>query len=555
MLEVNNITIDFASRRGDVRAARNVSLTLERGEILGLVGESGAGKSTIGNAVMGLLESGGAVTKGSIIFEGENLLDMNAEQMRAVRGRRISMIMQDPMTALNPVKTIADQITETISHNLGLNAKDAMSDAISWLKKMDIPNPEERIHHYPHEFSGGQRQRIVIAMALCGKPDLVIADEPTTALDVSVQAQILQLIKKLVAETNIGIILVTHNMGVVAEVTDRVAIMRHGELVEIGPTSKILSAPETDYAKMLIASVPPGDTKLHRLPVPTEDGTLPPAQAAKHRDFDESDIILKVKDLSITYNPGGSLFSKSEPVRALQNLSFDLPRGASMGLVGESGSGKSTCARGIIGLTPISGGQVYFNDHQISAMSEKQRRPLRPAMQMIFQDPYSSLNKRMSILDVIAEPIRFYGLASNRTEIEQRVVSLLERVGLNGDALKRYPHQFSGGQRQRIAVARTLASKPELIICDEPTSALDVSVQAAVLNLIKDLQDEYNLSLLFISHDLPVVRQMCDDIIVLKQGKLVEMDHTDRIFDNPQADYTKELIDLMPHMDDFKQAQ
>jgi peptide/nickel transport system ATP-binding protein len=282
---------------------------------------------------------------------------------------------------------------------------------------------------------------------------------------------------------------------------------------------------------------------------------LPPAQAAKHRDFDESDIILKVKDLSITYNPGGSLFSKSEPVRALQNLSFDLPRGASMGLVGESGSGKSTCARGIIGLTPISGGQVYFNDHQISAMSEKQRRPLRPAMQMIFQDPYSSLNKRMSILDVIAEPIRFYGLADNRTEIEQRVVSLLERVGLNGDALKRFPHQFSGGQRQRIAVARTLASKPELIICDEPTSALDVSVQAAVLNLIKDLQDEYNLSLLFISHDLPVVRQMCDDIIVLKQGKLVEMDHTDRIFDNPQADYTKELIDLMPHMDDFKQAQ
>ena len=552
MLEVNNITIDFSSRRGDVRAARNVSLTVERGEILGLVGESGAGKSTIGNAVMGLLESGGAVTKGSIMFEGENLLGMNAEQMRSIRGRRISMIMQDPMTALNPVKTIADQITETISHNLGLNAKEAMEDAINWLKKMDIPNPEERIHHYPHEFSGGQRQRIVIAMALCGKPDLVIADEPTTALDVSVQAQILQLIKKLVAETNIGIILVTHNMGVVAEVTDRVAIMRHGELVEIGPTSKILTTPETDYAKMLIASVPPGDTKLHRLPVPKEDGSLPPAQAATHRDFDEQDIIMQVKDLSITYNPGGSMFAKSEPVRALQNLSFDLPRGASMGLVGESGSGKSTCARGIIGLTPTSGGQVYFNGHEISAMSEKQRRPLRPAMQMIFQDPYSSLNKRMSILDVIAEPIRFYGLADNRTEIEQRVVSLLERVGLNGDALKRFPHQFSGGQRQRIAVARTLASKPELIICDEPTSALDVSVQAAVLNLIKDLQDEYNLSLLFISHDLPVVRQMCDDIIVLKQGKLVEMNHTDQIFDNPQADYTKELIDLMPHMDDFK---
>ena len=554
MLEVNNITIDFNSRRGNVRAVHGVSLTVERGEILGLVGESGAGKSTIGNAVMGLLESGGAVTEGEIIFEGEKVLDMTDGELRAVRGRRISMIMQDPMTALNPVKTIAEQITETISHNLGLNAKEALEDAINWLKKMDIPNPEERIHHYPHEFSGGQRQRIVIAMALCGKPDLVIADEPTTALDVSVQAQILQLIKKLVAETNIGIILVTHNMGVVADVTDRVAIMRYGELVEIGPTAKVLTQPETDYAKMLIASVPPGDRKLHRLPVPKADGSLPPPVDAAHRDFDESDIILAVDNLSITYKPGGTLFSKSEPVRALQNLSFNLPRGGSLGLVGESGSGKSTCARGIIGLTPISGGRVTFNGHEISSMTEKQRRPLRPAMQMIFQDPYSSLNKRMSILDVIAEPIRFYGLANNATEIEHRVVELLERVGLNGDALKRYPHQFSGGQRQRIAVARTLASKPELIICDEPTSALDVSVQAAVLNLIKDLQDEYQLSLLFISHDLPVVRQMCDDIAVLKQGQLMEMDHTDRIFDAPESDYTRELIDLMPHMDDFKMA-
>ncbi len=554
MLQVKDVSIRFESRRGNVLAASKVSLNVERGEILGLVGESGAGKSTIGNAVMGLLESGGSVTNGEIIFEGQNLLNLDKEGMRAMRGKRISMIMQDPMTALNPVKNIADQMTESIAYNLGLNAKEALAEAISWLKKMDIPNPEERIYHYPHEFSGGQRQRIVIALALCGKPDLVIADEPTTALDVSVQAQILKLIRKLVAETNIGIILVTHNMGVVAEVTDRVAIMRYGELVEIGPTAKILTAPETDYAKMLIASVPPGDTKLHRLPVPEADGTLPPAQAAVHRDFDESDVILEARNLSITYNPGGGFFSKGEPVRALQDLSFKVPRGGSMGLVGESGSGKSTCARGIIGLTPTSGGQVYFNGQEISAMSEKQRRPLRPAMQMIFQDPYSSLNKRMSILDVIAEPIRFYGLANNATEIEHRVVELLERVGLNGDALKRFPHQFSGGQRQRIAVARTLASKPELIICDEPTSALDVSVQAAVLNLIKDLQDEYKLSLLFISHDLPVVRQMCDDIIVLKQGQLVEMDHTDRIFDNPQADYTKELIELMPHMDDFKTA-
>lgn len=554
MLQVKDLSIRFESRRGNVLAASKVNLHVERGEILGLVGESGAGKSTIGNAIMGLLESGGRVSGGEILFEGKNLLDLSKEEMRAVRGRRIGMIMQDPMTALNPVKNIADQLTESIAYNLGLNAKESMVEAINWLKKLDIPNPEERIFHYPHEFSGGQRQRIVIALALCGKPDLVIADEPTTALDVSVQAQILQVIKKLVAETNIGIILVTHNMGVVAEVTDRVVIMRHGELVEIGPTSKILTAPETDYAKMLIASVPPGDRKLQRLPVPTAEGTLPPAQPAVHRNFDESDVILEVNNLSITYNPGGGFLAKGNPVRALQDLSFKLPRGGSMGLVGESGSGKSTCARGIIGLTPISGGQVLFNNQDFSAMGEKQRRPLRPAMQMIFQDPYSSLNKRLSIMDIIAEPIRFYGLAKSASDVEHQVVTLLERVGLTADALKRYPHQFSGGQRQRIAVARTLASKPQLIICDEPTSALDVSVQAAVLNLIKDLQDEYNLSLLFISHDLPVVRQMCDDIIVLKEGKLVEMDHTDRIFDNPQAAYTKELIDLMPHMDDFKKV-
>ncbi len=552
MLDIKNLSVEFNSRRGDVVAVSGVDMHVERGEILGVVGESGAGKSTVGAAVMGLLESGGSVKSGEIIFEGRNLLTFSEEEMRAHRGRKIGMIFQDPMTALNPVKTIAYQLTETISHALSLSAKESLSEAIKWLRKMDIPNPEERIHHYPHEFSGGQRQRLVIALALCGQPDLVIADEPTTALDVSVQAQILTLIKKLVEETNIGIILVTHNMGVIADVTDRVAIMRYGKLVEVGSTQQILTQPQTDYAKMLIASVPPGDKKLHRLPVPDKQGNLPPIKLHEASSFDEEDIMLEVENLSVTYKPGGTVFSKSEPVRALQNLSFKLPKGGSLGLVGESGSGKSTCARGIVGLTPISGGKVFFNGHDLTSMNERQRRPLRPAMQMIFQDPFSSLNKRMSVLDIIAEPIRFYGLANNKSEIKDQVVELLRRVGLQADALDRFPHQFSGGQRQRIAVARTLASKPQLIICDEPTSALDVSVQAAVLNLIKDLQEEYKLTLLFISHDLPVIRQMCDDIAVLKEGQLVEMEHTQAIFEHPKQKYTQELIDLMPHMDGMR---
>ena len=547
MLNIENLTVAFDSRRGRLTAVKGVSLSVERGEILGVVGESGAGKSTIGAAVMGLLESGGSVQGGEIEFEGQNLLELDDEAMRSLRGRKIGMIFQDPMTALNPVRTIGDQLSETIAHSLSLDVDASRKSALQWLHKMDIPNPETRIDHYPHEFSGGQRQRLVIALALCGEPDLVIADEPTTALDVSVQAQILQLIKRLVDETRIGIILITHNMGVVAEITDRVAIMRYGELVEVGPTKQTLQHPQTPYAQMLIASVPPADRRLARLPVPGPDGQLLPAQLHSAQPYDAK-TLLRVENLSVTYRPGGGFFARGNPIHALKKVSFEIPKGGSLGLVGESGSGKSTCARAIVGLTHISQGEVWYDQHHLSAMGERERRPLRADIQMIFQDPYSSLNKRMRILDIVAEPLRFYGIANHPKEVQERVVHLLETVGLGADALKRYPHQFSGGQRQRIAVARTLASKPRLIICDEPTSALDVSVQAQVLNLIKDLQSEYELTLLFISHDLPVVRQMCDRIAVLKDGQVVEMSQANDIFENPQQDYTRLLIELMPKM-------
>ncbi|MDP7424562.1 MAG: ABC transporter ATP-binding protein [Rhodospirillales bacterium] len=548
MLDIEDLQINFDTRRGQVKAVQGISLRVERGEILGLVGESGAGKSTVGSAVMGLLDIGGRVTSGRILFEGENLLVKSSEAMRKMRGRRIGMIFQDPMTALNPVLSIADQMIGTIRLAFGLNRSEALEQAVKWLDRMSLPDPATRIHHYPHEFSGGQRQRIVIALALCGKPDLVIADEPTTALDVSVQAQILDLIRSLVRENNIGVILITHNMGVVSEVTDNIAIMRHGKLVETGPTRNVLMAPETAYAKMLIGSVPPSDKRLNRLPVPDNQGNLVHSTVEDPRPFDGRDMILQCDRLSVTYYAGGKLFTKGTPIRAVKDTSFGIPKGHSLGLVGESGSGKSTCARAIVGLNPLSGGSVRYREHILSNMSERKRRPLRSAIQMIFQDPYSSINKRMKIFDIIAEPIRFYGFADSKSAVLNRVTTLIERVGLSYDALQRYPHQFSGGQRQRIAIARTLACQPKMIVCDEPTSALDVSVQAQILNLIKDLQDEFGLTLLFISHDLPVVRQMCDEIAVLKDGQIVEMAPAGEIFESPRHEYTKHLINLMPRI-------
>ena len=545
MLEIRNLAIEFNSRRGQVKAVQGLSLNVQSGEILGLVGESGAGKSTVGTAIMGLLSAGGQVTEGEILFKDQDLVTLSADALRELRGRKIGMIFQDPMTALNPVRRIGDQLIETIRHALGMSASEARQRALQWLERMGLPEVEKRINYYPHEFSGGQRQRIVIALALCGEPDLVIADEPTTALDVSVQAQILGLIKDLVTETGVGVILVTHNMGVVAEVTDRVAIMRHGQLVESGPTSAILTAPETPYAQMLIGSVPPADKRLRRLPMPDESGALLAATPeAPKSDAGRADI-LSVAGVEVTYNAGG-LFGQRQGFKALKDINFTLKQGMSLGLVGESGSGKSTCARAVVGVAPITQGEVIYQGHNLVGMPEKERRPLRSAIQMIFQDPYSSVNPRMRIVDIIAEPLRFYGIATNKRDIQDRVEALLHSVKLPPEVMRRYPHQFSGGQRQRIAIARTLASKPELIICDEPTSALDVSVQAQVLNLIKDLQDEYGLSLLFISHDLPVVRQMCDDILVLKDGCMVEHAPAEQLFTNPQHDYTQQLLALMP---------
>jgi peptide/nickel transport system ATP-binding protein len=557
LLEVKNLRIEYPSRHGVHAAVKSLSFSIERGEIVGVVGESGAGKSTVGNAVIDLLSPPGVIADGEVFLDGEKISGLSNEQMRQVRGNKIGFIFQDPMTSLNPLFTVERQLTETILANLDVSYKEAVERSISLMQQVGIPEPELRIKQYPHQFSGGMRQRVVIAIALSGEPDLIIADEPTTALDVSIQDQILKLIRDLCLEKNVGCMLVTHDMGVVSNVTDKVAVMYRGDLVEFGPTEKVLGDPDHDYTRSLISAVPRSDIKLDRFPLVSyieeahemeklDVKTHWLGQSEDQREYTGS--LLTVENVSLRFKTKDSFFeSRREYVQASDNVSFHINEGETFGLVGESGSGKSTIARIIAGLYPPNEGKVTFEGIDLTAMkSEKERRPIRRQMQMVFQNPYTSMNPRMKIYDIISEPIRFHKLASSEAQIRSIVHDLLDHVGLGKMAGVKYPHEFSGGQRQRISIARALATRPRLLICDEPTSALDVSVQAQILNLLKDLQDELNLTMLFISHDLPVIRQVCDRIGVMKQGTLLEVAPTEQLFTNPKNDYSKHLISLMP---------
>ena len=557
LLEVRNLRIEYPSRRGVMAAVKDLSFTIEKGEILGVVGESGAGKSTIGNAIIDLLSPPGRIARGDVFLNGKQISGLSPHEMRKVRGAHIGFIFQDPMTSLNPLFTVERQLVETIEANTELRGAAAYQRAIELLTSVGIPQPEIRIKQYPHQFSGGMRQRVVIAIALSGDPEFIIADEPTTALDVSIQDQILELIKALCKERQVGCMLVTHDMGVVSNVTDRVAVMYRGELMEIGPTAQVLGQPEHPYTQSLIAAVPRSDIKLVRFPLVSyiEDaGESKPldlknhwlGQAMSQRDYQGA--LLRVEDVSLRFITKDSFFdSRRQYVQANSHVSFEIQEGETFGLVGESGSGKSTIARVIAGLYPPNEGKIVFEGIDLTALkSEKERRPLRRQMQMVFQNPYSSMNPRMKVAEIIAEPIRFHRLAENERQIEQIVADLLDHVGLGRLAGLKYPHEFSGGQRQRISIARALATRPRLLICDEPTSALDVSVQAQILNLLKDLQDELQLTMLFISHDLPVIRQMCDRIGVMQKGALLEVAPTEQLFTAPQHDYSRKLISLMP---------
>ena len=561
LLDIQDLDVEFRMRRETVNAARKVSLQVSAGEVLGLVGESGAGKSTIGNAIMDLLEKPGQVTGGQILFKGRNIRGLPADEMRRIRGDEIGMIFQDPQTSLNPLLTIGEQLTETIQKSLGLGEKQTEDRAVELLEGVGITEARARLAAYPHQFSGGMRQRVVIALALAGDPDLIIADEPTTALDVSIQAQILDLIKGLCRSRNLGVIIVTHDIGVIANIADRVAVMYRGEVVETGPVAEVLGAPRHEYTKSLIAAVPRADRRLDRFESVDyiEGGSKPfrRIDVQTHwlggaQDFRApGGEAVSVQNISLSFVLQKAVLKRNRRMlKAVDNVSFTIREGETFGLVGESGSGKSTIARCIARLyTPDAGVVQAMGRDLLSEPRAPETRRARRALQMIFQDPYSSLNGRMRVRDIVAEPMRFFKLTSGEEETRRMVGDLLDHVGLGASAAERYPHEFSGGQRQRISIARALASRPRILICDEPTSALDVSIQAQILNLLKDLQDELGLTMLFISHDLPVIRQMCDRIAVMKDGAICEIADNETLFSNPTHPYTRRLLDLMPRME------
>ena len=562
LLDINNLNIKFFSDQEIVDAVRNVCITLRSGEVLGIVGESGAGKSTIGNAIVNLLDAPGEIVKGKVMFEGQNLVDLDDKAMRIIRGKKIGMIFQDPQTSLNPIMTIGNQLIETIKFTKNVDDVSAYNQATELLESVGIDNPKLRMKAYPHQFSGGMRQRVVIALSLAGDPDVIIADEPTTALDVSVQAQILELIKSLCKKRQLGVIIITHDIGVIANIADRVTVMYNGSIVETGNVRQVLSSPKHDYTKSLIAAVPRTDVKLKRFQsIDFIEGNtqnhkfinLDTHWLGKKTNQKNSNKAISINELNKQFILKKAIFFKNRVyLNAVDNVSFDVKKGESFGIVGESGSGKSTIARLIAGLINVDSGSIKIFDQEI--VNQKNTQEVIVAqrdVQMIFQDPYSSLNPRMKVQDIIAEPIKFYQTASNNKEINQIVSDLLNHVGLSETALLKFPNQFSGGQRQRISIARALASRPKILICDEPTSSLDVSVQAHILNLLKDLQDELGLTMLFISHDLPVIRQMCDKVAVMRKGKICEINSTENIFKNPRDPYTKELISLIPKIENL----
>ena len=524
VLEVRNLSVSLPSGADRVHAVEKVSFTVSPGEIVCLVGESGSGKSVIAFTVMGLLAKALKPTSGEILLEGENILAASETRLRQLRCTRMSMIFQEPMTALNPVMTCGEQIDEVLNTHTKLDAAARKAKIIAILARVKLPEPERIYASYPHQLSGGQRQRIMIAMALVLDPVLLIADEPTTALDVTTQAEILKLIAELQDGQGTGVLFITHDFGVVAEIAHRVAVLRWGELVEMGPTEKILSRPEHSYTKMLISSVP----SIH--PV--------------HRDVrKDGPTVLRTEKLGKTYS-GSGFFQKARVVRAAIDVDLDIRRGETLGIVGESGSGKSTVARCIARLIDPSEGKIFLGDTEIATMKASKLRPHRRRVQIVFQDPYRSMNPRITIGESIIEGPMNFGL--KRDEAIVRARKLMETVRLDPKSLDRYPHQFSGGQRQRICIARALAMEPELLIADEAVSALDVSVQKQVLELLDEIRVRLNLAVLFITHDLRVAAQICDYVAVMSKGRVVEYGSAEQVFGSPKDDYTKALFAAAP---------
>lgn len=566
LLKINNLRISFCRDGEWNEAVHGVSFEVPKGKTLGIVGESGSGKSVSNLAVMRLLnEKQSRITADEITLDGKDILNLTENQMHDIRGKRIAMIFQEPMTSLNPVFQCGFQVTEAILAHEDVTEDEAKERVISLFKKVMLPRPEAIYKSYPHELSGGQKQRVMIAMALACNPELLIADEPTTALDVTVQKEILKLLKELQQSENLSMIFISHDLGVVSEVSDHIAVMHNGNIVEYGEAQEILNNPQDPYTKGLLACRPPMDFRLKRLPIVKEflDGTwkedadfkrqlivTQEERSAHLKEIYSHKPILKVEHLKTWFPLKKGLFNRVyDHVKAVDDVSLEVYPGETLGLVGESGCGKTTLGRSILRLVEPSEGKIIFEGKDVMSLSGNDLREYRKHAQIVFQDPYSSLNPKMRIGDAIAEPMLVHGLEPDAKKRRDKVCELLTEVGLQPEHYQRYPHEFSGGQRQRICIARALAVHPKLIICDESVSALDVSVQAQVLNLLNRLKKDFGFTYIFISHDLSVVRFMSDRILVMYNGKPVELGDADEIFNNPKNEYTKKLINAIPSVE------
>ena len=580
LLEVIDLETHFSTEEGVIKAVDNISFTLHRGETLGIVGESGSGKSVTSLSIMRLIASPpGKIVGGQIWYypktgERVNLLSLSENEMQQYRGDQLAMIFQEPMTSLNPVFKCGDQVTEAILIHQGISKAEAKKQTLQLFEKVKLPNPERIFDAYPHEISGGQKQRVMIAMAMSCSPDILIADEPTTALDVTVQQRILELMGELKKESQASIIFITHDLGVIAEIADHVIVMYKGKIMEAASVKEIFTNPQHPYTKSLLACRPPLDFRMKRLPVvgdfmkvskdANENILLEKKPNAINQVLDQIKInktetqqrlkklqaqepIMKVEALQTWFPTKKNFFGKPiEFIKAVDEVSFEVYPGETLGLVGESGCGKTTLGRTILRLTPAKGGSVWFNGKNLLELPNREMRAIRKQIQIIFQDPYASLNPRMAVGNAILEPMQVHKVLENDTQRKARVIELLETVGLHANHYHRYPHEFSGGQRQRICIARALAMNPKFVICDECVSALDVSVQAQVLNLLLELREQFGLTYIFISHDLSVVKFMSDRMIVMNNGKIEEMGSADDIYNNPKTEYAKQLIAAIP---------
>lgn len=563
LLRIENLSVDFISEEQSTHAVKNVSFTINRGEIVAIVGESGSGKTVTSLSISKLLSSPPAIYRsGEILFSEdglntENLLNKSDRELKSIRGNKIAMIFQEPMSSLNPVFTCGHQVVEAIISHKKISRRLATSQVIEWFSKVKLPDPQKIFYRYPHQLSGGQKQRVMIAMAMCCNPSLLICDEPTTALDVTVQKTILLLIRELQKDQHLGVLFITHDLGVVAEVADKTLAMYRGEIVEQNRVSEIFNHPQHPYTKALLACRPVTHPRGERLPVVNDflEGHPSRVTSGEPKVEDQQPVtgnqqpvtLLNVQNLSVWFPSKKNFFGKPiDFVKAVDDVSFGVYKGETLGLVGESGCGKTTLGRALLRLIEPKGGTIIYNDQNLTEKKIDQLKPLRKEIQIVFQDPYSSLNPRMTIGSAIAEPLKVHHLFRGSDKRKEKVIELLEKVDLRPEHFNRYPHEFSGGQRQRVVIARALALHPSFIICDEPVSALDVSVQAQVLNLLNDLKKEFSLTIIFISHDLSVVRYVSDRILVMNKGRIEESGQADDIYFNPQKEYTKKLIASIP---------